>query len=163
MGQEQEEPIVDVVIPCNIHLGCVCTSIVSLGSTPSTSLNLHRLPLQPSKSNVVALKVTLRLVHNLSIVGVEPLLLFACEQLRVDEVPAVRHHGYVLETQEGLVSELMLGLDLLDDNDILDTNTVLSVFVVSGFVGQHIAWSKGHLCELDSSSDANGTLVDIQE
>lgn len=34
MGQEQEEPIVDVVIPCNIHLGCVCTSIVSLGSTP---------------------------------------------------------------------------------------------------------------------------------
>lgn len=129
----------------------------------STSLNLRRLPLQPSKSNVVALKVTLRLVHNLGIVSVEPLLLLAREQRRVDKVSAVRHHGYVLETQEGLVPELVLGLDLLDDNDILDPNTVLSVFVVSRFVGQHIAWSKGHLCELDSSADANGTLVDIQE
>lgn len=163
VDQEQEEPIVDVVIPCNIHLGCLCTSIVSLGSTPSTSLNLCCLPLQPSKSKVVALKVTLRLIHNLGIVCVEPFLLLACEKLRVDKVPAVRHHGYVLKAQEGLIPKRVLGLDLLDDDDVLDSNTVLSVFVVSGLVGQHVAWSESHLGELDTSANANRTLVDIQE
>ena len=73
-------------------------------------------------------------------VFVKPVLLSSGEKTLVDEFAAVGYHGDVLKAKIWLVAEFVLRLCFLYHDDVLDTDSETAIFIVSRFVGNHIAW-----------------------
>lgn len=69
----------------------------------------------------------------------------------------------MLESKEGLVTERVFRLHLIDDDDIFDPNTELPIFVVSGLIRYDVSGGEGNLCVLNSGSNAYWTFMNIQE
>lgn len=118
--------------------------------------------LQPSRCQFVLLKVPLRLAPDVGTVVIEPGFLSLCQKTRVDELAAVWYHGDVFKSEVGLVTKLVFGLNLLDHDDIFNTNTKGAVFVVARFIRDNISRGQGDLRELYPSTNSNRALVDVQ-
>lgn len=57
----------------------------------------------------------------------------------------------------------MFGLDLLDDDDVFDSDAELSIFVESRLIRYHISRGECNLGELHTGADANWAFVNVQE
>ena len=122
-----------------------------------------RLPLQPSAGELIILEVRLHGSTDLLVRLVQPCLLLGREHRLVNQLAAVRHHGDMLEAEEGFVPEGVLRLDLAHDRQVLDADAVGTILVITRFDRQHIARRKGHVGILLPGADADRTLVHVEE
>lgn len=67
-------------------------------------------------------------------VAVNPLLLFARQEVDVNQVPAVGDHGDILEPKEGLVAKDILRFPPLDHNYVLNANPEAVFHIIARFV-----------------------------
>ncbi|KAH8712484.1 hypothetical protein HC256_005675 [Beauveria bassiana] len=63
----------------------------------------------------------------------------------------------------GRAAEVVLRLDLLDYDDILNTNAEVAVLIVAGLIRDDIAWLEGKLAVCRAGTDTHGPLMDVQK
>lgn len=118
-------------------------------------------PLQPCHSEGIVGEEPRSFLEYLGVVVIDPSFLLFGQQACVDQILAVWDHGDVLESKERLVSKGVLGVDLLDDDDVLNPNTIAVLHIVPGLIGNDIPRGKGDLCVLRSRTNADRALVDV--
>lgn len=68
-----------------------------------------------------------------------------------------------LESEPRLVAKGMLGFDLLDDNDVFDTDAERTVLVETRLVRDDVSGGKSHLRELHPGANADRAFMHVQE
>lgn len=68
----------------------------------------------------------------------------------------------MLKAKEGLVTECILGLRFLDDDDILDPDSKLAIFVIPRLIREHIPGAERDLGVLNARPDAYWPFMDIE-
>lgn len=99
---------------------------------------------------------------NIGMILVQPMLLPSRQQALINQLPAIRNHGDVLETKIWLFAELVLRFHFFHHDDILDADTEGPIFVIPWLVRYHVPRGKRDFRILDSCSDADGSLVDVE-
>lgn len=130
--------------------------------SPTYLLQWCRLSLQPSQGELVVLEEVLRLLVYLFVVIIDPLLLALCQELDVNQVPAVRRHGHMLEAEKRAFAKLERRLHLLDECDVLDADAEVSILVVARLNRRDIARCHVDVGVVLSRADANGSFVHVQ-
>jgi hypothetical protein len=92
-----------------------------------------RLLLQPPRRPLIPLEVPRRLLPNLLMILINPLLLVFRKQFHVNKLLTQRGHGDMLEAEPGLVAELVGRGYFTGHDDIFDADAEVVVFIVAGF------------------------------
>jgi len=71
---------------------------------------------------------------NIRMIFIQPVLFSARQKTLVNEFSAIRDHRNMLEAQVRLVAKLVLGFDFLHHDNILDSNSEITVFVIARLI-----------------------------
>lgn len=145
-------------MPCSYHAILPRTNILR----PAVPSNRHGLSFQPFQGEGTLFEESLRLGVDIRVGFVQPVLLSPRQETLVDQFAAVRDHGDVLKAKIWFISELMLRLNLLHQDDVLNPDAEVSVFVVSRLIRYHVPWRKGDFRELDSGANADRPLMHVK-
>ncbi len=144
--------MVYIIVFIDFYPGGVCAPLDGLSVT-----------LEEGKRQLVISNKALCLFQSLLVLGINPVLFLLGKQGQVHHVTAVRDHGDVFKSVVGCAAKVVLRLDLLDDNDVLDTNTKVAILVVAGLVRDDVTGLEGKLAVGRPGANAHRALVDVQE
>lgn len=96
-------------------------------------------------------------------VGVDPLNLQVGQQGAVNQLDLHGDQSNVLEAVVAAATKVVEGISLADQHDVLNTDTELSVLVVTGLVGQGHTGNKRNVVVGNAGAASVGALVNVQE
>lgn len=126
-------------------------------------LDLLGVALQPCERKLVVGQGSLELLGSQLVRSVNPVLLLLREQSRLNHLVAVGDHRDVLKPVERSAAEVVLRLDLLDNDDILDTDAKVAVLIIARLVRKDVAELEGELGVRRTGTNAHRALVDVEE